>query len=353
MCALVEGSLIQQRDFSITHFASIGWTALALYLSFLVLEPFLTPVVWAVALALLAYPLQRYLARLLHSHSIAAGLVTISVGLAIIVPSIWVAHSLVTAAAAGFDSLVPSSIGDTWKRLATEHPSMAAALTTAQRVLQLSNPMARMSDFVTTRAQHLIGASIRTAVHCMLTLFVMYFLLRDGPRFLAATKHLIPLDPGDTETIIQRVHDTIHAALFGVIAVAMLQGFLGALLLYWLDLPGAVFWGMIMGLLALIPYLGTFIVWIPVASFLAIQGDWHRATVTVLWGTVVIGLADNLLYPYLVGKRLHYHTLIVFFFLLGGVFVFGSAGVVLGPVILAITERLLWVWQSKERGTEE
>jgi len=341
----VEESLIQPRDFSITRFASLGWTALALYSSFLVLEPFLAPIAWGVALALLAHPLQRRLAHLTHSHSIAATLVTILVGFTIIAPSVWVAHSLVAAAAAGFDSLVPSSIGDTWRRLISEHPGMAAALGTAQRVLQLSDPRARMSDFITTRAQHLIGASVRTIAHCLLTLFVMYFLLRDGPQFLATTKRLIPLDLDDTEVIIQRVHDTIHATIFGVVSVAVLQGFLGALLLYWLDLPGVAIWGIIMGLLALIPYLGTFIVWIPVAGSLAMQGDWHRAMITVLWGTVVIGLADNLLYPYLVGKRLHYHTLVVFFFLLGGVLVFGSAGVVLGPVILAITERLLWVWQ--------
>jgi predicted PurR-regulated permease PerM len=147
---------------------------------------------------------------------------------------------------------------------------------------------------------------------------------------------------------MSRIHDTIHAALFGVVAVAVLQGTLGALLLYWLELPGVVVWGTIMGLLALVPYLGTFIVWIPVAFFLAMQGDWYRAGVTVLWGTIVIGLADNLVYPHLVGKRLHYHTLMVFFFLLGGVVLFGSAGVVLGPVVLATTERLLWMWQREE-----
>jgi predicted PurR-regulated permease PerM len=89
------------------------------------------------------------------------------------------------------------------------------------------------------------------------------------------------------------------------------------------------------------PYLGAFVIWIPLAIFLALQGSWDKALVTTAWGTIVIGLSDNLLYPYLVGRRLHYHSLVVFFFLLGGVLVFGPAGIVLGPISLAIAAEVL------------
>lgn len=334
---------------SISHLALIAWTGLALFASFLILRPFLAPIAWGVALALLVYPQHALLTQAVRYRSVAAGIVTCTVGITIIIPSVWVAQSLVSAAAAGIEAIVPSSLHETWRRIATESPAVAEALVALQRVLQLSDVVARASDWMTSRAEYLIGSSIRAVVHGMLTLFVVYFLLRDGPCFLAELRRLIPLQQEDTELLITRIHDTIHAALFGVVAVAILQGLLGAMLLYWLKLPGIVVWSTIMGLLALVPYLGTFIVWIPLALFLAIEGDWHRAGVTVVWGTIVIGLADNLVYPYLVGKRLHYHTLMVFFFLLGGVVIFGSAGVVLGPVVLATTERLLWLWQRGER----
>ena len=102
-----------------------------------------------------------------------------------------------------------------------------------------------------------------------------------------------------------------------------------------------------MGLLAIVPYLGAFIIWIPTAAVLAMHGAWTDAIILSVWGGVVIGLADNFLYPVLVGKRLHYHSLLIFFFLLGGVLIFGGAGVVLGPVVLSVTHSLLGLWQQE------
>jgi predicted PurR-regulated permease PerM len=102
-----------------------------------------------------------------------------------------------------------------------------------------------------------------------------------------------------------------------------------------------------MGLLAMVPYLGAFLVWIPVAMTLALGGRWIDALVLSVWGSLVIGLSDNIIYPFLVGKRMRFHTLIVFFFLLGGVVLFGPSGVVLGPVVLAITDALFEIWRRR------
>jgi predicted PurR-regulated permease PerM len=287
------------------------------------------------------------LATRVKNPSLAAGLITTAVGITLVVPSVWVTHSLFNAAVQGIDAIVPTSLQDVWQRLLEQNPRTAHAVDSIQRVFRISDAFTRAIEGLSTHAQYLIGSSIRAIFHAVLTLFVLFFLLRDGAGFVTALKRLLPLSAPDTDIILKRIDDTIHAAFFGMVAVAMLQGFLGALLLWWLQLPGVVVWGTIMALLALVPYLGAFVVWIPVACFLVLQGEWFRAVITVVWGLFVIGLADNLVYPYLVGKRLHYHSLVVFFFLLGGVMLFGAAGVVLGPVLLATTERILWVWQRE------
>jgi predicted PurR-regulated permease PerM len=80
------------------------------------------------------------------------------------------------------------------------------------------------------------------------------------------------------------------------------------------------------------------------------HGAWTDAIILIVWGAVVIGLADNFFYPVLVGKRLHYHSLLIFFFLLGGVIVFGAAGVVLGPIVLSVTHSLLTLWKRSDAG---
>jgi predicted PurR-regulated permease PerM len=340
--ALICNSLPIQR------LALLAITLVVLYASSLILKPFTTPIAWSVALAVLIYPAYQKLRSAKVHPSVAACVITALVGITVVIPAVWVAHSLFSAAVAGIDTIMPASVSDIWERVLEEYPEASKACKTLQRVFQIPDALSRTQQTLGAHADQLLKGSVKIILESALTLFIVFFLLRDSALFLTGLQQLIPLTPAETQAIVERIYDTIHAALFGMVAVAALQGFLGALLLWWLQLPGVVVWGTIMALLALVPYLGSFIVWIPVAIFLAVQGDWYRASVTVLWGTIVIGLSDNLVYPVLVGKRLHYHSLLVFFFLLGGVVIFGTAGVVLGPVLLATTDRLLWIWRKGE-----
>ena len=111
-----------------------------------------------------------------------------------------------------------------------------------------------------------------------------------------------------------------------------------------------------MGLLAVIPTLGTFVIWAPAALFLALDGELGKAAILVAWGCVAIGLIDNFFVPLLlVGKRLRLHPLLVFIAVVGGISVFGMAGVVLGPVVLSVTDALIEVWRRRtaDGGTAE
>ncbi|MBC8145153.1 MAG: AI-2E family transporter, partial [bacterium] len=131
------------------------------------------------------------------------------------------------------------------------------------------------------------------------------------------------------------------------------QGTLGGLMFWWLGLPLPLLWGVVMGLLAIVPILGAFVIWVPAAIFLVMQGDIWQAVVLAVWGTVVIGLVDNLLYPALVGNKLRLHTLPVFFSIVGGLFVFGACGLIIGPVVLAVADGLVDVWRLRMDAVEE
>jgi predicted PurR-regulated permease PerM len=330
--------------------ATISCIVLALYASFLTLRPFLAPITWAATLSIVAYPLFHALERWRIPHSLRATLVTTLVAATVIVPSVWVLHALVFAAISGIDALVPNPFQHLAERILQSSPDLSETVYSFQAILQSSGIAERSTKLMTELTESFVGASIRGVAQSCLMIFIIFFLLRDGPFFVRGIERLIPLSTADTSMLLGRVTDTIHATLLGMIAVAILQGMLGAILLWWLNIPGVVVWGAIMALLALVPYLGTFVVWIPIAVSLAMQGEWINTVVTIIWGGVVIALSDNILYPYIVGQRLHYHTLLVFFFLLGGVITFGAAGAILGPVILAVTERLLWIWRREEAG---
>ena len=106
-------------------------------------------------------------------------------------------------------------------------------------------------------------------------------------------------------------------------------------------IPGALLWGVVMAILSMVPTAGAFLIWLPTAVVLGLQGEWGRAALIGAWGAFVVGTIDNFLYPALVGKEMRLHTLPVFFAIVGGVMMFGAAGVVLGPVVLAATIALL------------
>ena len=116
---------------------------------------------------------------------------------------------------------------------------------------------------------------------------------------------------------------------------------------WWLVLPAPVLWGVIMALLALVPMLGAFLVWIPAALLLASEGHWGQSLLLTLWGTLVVGTIDNVLRPILVGNRLKLHTILVFISVVGGLILFGPAGLVLGPVVLTVTTGLLELWKPR------
>ena len=105
--------------------------------------------------------------------------------------------------------------------------------------------------------------------------------------------------------------------------------------------------------LSMIPMAGSFLVWVPAAAFLALTGALLKAGILVVWGLLVIGSIDNFLSPRLVGKRARLHELLIFFSVLGGLQVFGVLGLVLGPVVVAITLALIEMVSEAHRPSSE
>jgi predicted PurR-regulated permease PerM len=185
------------------------------------------------------------------------------------------------------------------------------------------------------------------AIGMVLTFYLLFYFLRDRRAALRSLRDLSPLAEADMDRLLSRVGDTVHATIYGTVVVAAVQGTLGGLMFWWLGLPAPVLWGLVMALLAVVPVLGAFVVWIPTALFLALEGSWGRALILAVWGGVVVAGIDNLLYPILVGNRLKVHTIPTFMAIVGGLTVFGSSGLILGPVTLTITLLLLETWRSR------
>jgi predicted PurR-regulated permease PerM len=192
-----------------------------------------------------------------------------------------------------------------------------------------------------------VSGSVQSLFQALVMLYALFFIFRDRDYFIASVKRLSPLTTRETNRLLQRLGDTIHATIFGVIAVAIIQGTLGGIIFALLGIPGAILWASVMAVFAMIPNLGTFVVWGPAALFLLLDGHPIKAIILVAWGLTAIGMIDNLIYPYLVGNRLRTHTLIAFLSILGGLTLFGPTGIILGPVVVNLTAFLLQLWRRR------
>ncbi len=322
-------------------------TGLGCFLCYRLAVPFLPALAWALALAVLFAPLQRWLESKLKGPSVAALISVAIIGSIVVVPASFVGQQLVGQATEGAALIQTKVSTGEWRDALAAHPRLAALAARIDRHLDLPGVVKTSATWLSAAAGAIVKSSVTQMIGFVLTFYLLFFFLRDRRAALDALRLRSPLTDAETDRLFERIGDTIVATVYGALAVSCLQGLLGGLMFWWLDLPAPFLWGVVMALLAVVPMLGAFVVWAPAALFLAAEGSFGRALILILWGALVVGTVDNLLRPILVGKRLKLHTVLAFISVVGGLLLFGAAGLILGPVILTVTTVLLEVWSAR------
>jgi predicted PurR-regulated permease PerM len=181
-------------------------------------------------------------------------------------------------------------------------------------------------------------------------LYTMYFFLLDGDKLLEKILYYLPLQDHDEQQMLERFTSVTRATLKGSAVIGILQGGLAGVAFWVVGIPSAAFWGAIMVVLSIIPSVGTAVVWLPAAVILGFGGAIGKALGLFVFCAVVVGSVDNLLRPMLVGKDTQMHELMIFFGTLGGIFVFGMVGVIIGPIIAAL---FVTIWEIYGQAFQE
>jgi predicted PurR-regulated permease PerM len=329
------------------NLAALALTVLALVLCFLIVRPFVSSLAWAAALAVLAWPLHRRLAQRIRWPTAAAALSVVAIGMLLVVPSGMLIPSVIDEAMSGY-RLVRSQIeSNAWDAALLRYEWIGPVWEWLRQRVDMSVVLQQVGAFLTELGSLAVTTSFVGLIEFALTFFFLFFFLRDRDAVLAGIRGMLPLSASETDGILHAAGDTIFATVYGKVVVGIAQGILGGLMFWWLDLPAAWFWAIVMALLSVIPLLGAPLVWLPAALFLLLDGQWVQAIIMAVWGAAVVGLADNLLYPVVVGRYLHLHTIPMLVSLIGGIVVFGAVGFFLGPVVLAVTIALLEVWRTR------
>jgi predicted PurR-regulated permease PerM len=173
-------------------------------------------------------------------------------------------------------------------------------------------------------------------------LYTMFFFLMSGPGMLRTILAYLPLTEVDKERMVDKFVSVTRATLKGTILIGAAQGLLGGLAFWATGIEGAIFWGTVMTVLSIIPGVGGAIVWIPACIVLAATGSLAKGIALALFCALVVGSVDNLLRPRLVGQDTKMHELMIFFSTIGGIFLFGATGFILGPILAAL---FITVWE--------
>jgi predicted PurR-regulated permease PerM len=311
-----------------------------------ILWPFFSAVLWATVLAIVFAPLYRRILRSIGPHSNLAALATLLIIVTLVIlPLSLTATSLVQEATSLYDRIQSGelNLGIIFQQVRDALPGWVTNLLDRLGLTNLSAVQERLSDALKKGSQVIAAQALSIGqgaadfiLGLLVMLYLLFFLLRDGRALAKRIQDALPLPPEQERALFSKFTTVIRATIKGSVFVAALQGALGGVIFWLLGLHAPVLWGVVMGLLALLPAVGAAVIWVPAAIYLLAIGAVWQGVVLLLFGAFVIGLVDNILRPLLVGKDTKLPDYVVLISTLGGLAIFGLNGFVLGPVIAAM-----------------
>lgn len=305
------------------------------------IRDFLMALLLAAVLAGICRPLHRRLTRLLRGRTGAAAALAILLVVLLVVGPLSTFAGIVGNQA--FE--VGHSLGPWVKeRVAAERAGtgLLSQLPEALRPYQaeILERIGGVAAQLGQRVVDLLAAATRGTLRFLLllvvALYASFFFLRDGRQIIDRILSFAPLSADEKDRVVERFVSVSRATLKGILLIGALQGTLGGVAFAAAGITGAAFWGTVMMLLSMIPGVGTALVWIPTAITLAAQGRGGAAIGLAIWFVVVVGTVDNFLRPRLVGKDTRLPDLLILISTLGGLFLFGAPGIVVGPLVAAL-----------------
>jgi predicted PurR-regulated permease PerM len=311
-----------------------------------ILQPFYGAILWAIVAAVIFAPLNRELLKRMGGRSNLAASVTVLIIIAmVILPLAMIAASL-TREVANLYAKVQSgeyNFGSYVQRVFDALPGWATGLLDRFDLTNLAAVRDWLASGLMKGGQVLAPQALSIGMNTFdfliglgIMLYLLFFLLRDGKALAERIKGVIPLGADQKTALFTKFADVVRATVKGGILVAMAQGALGGLAFWFLGIHAPLLWAVLMGFLSLLPAIGAGLVWIPVAIYLLATGSVWQGVSLIAYGVLVIGLVDNLLRPFLVGKGTKLPDYVVLISTLGGIEVFGLNGFVIGPLIAAI-----------------
>lgn len=340
---------------------------LVIYISYLIVKPFIAALLASAVLAYIFYPLYVKLNKKLKRKNVSAFIISLLIIVILTVPLLFLLNSLTKESQ--FVYIKTKQIfttGDILSlRCAPEDESMLCRvsdwagdfLSKPNVRYHVEDSIKRLTTVVSKKASEFVFSIPTILLNIFVAFFTTFYLFRDGDKVIEKAKGLMPLKSQHQKKMLYELDETTYAIIYGSLLIAVIQGAVGAFGFFLFGISSPITWGILIAIFALVPFIGTAFIWLPVSAVLIVQGFSTNSQSTIMRGiglllfsAFVVASMDNLLKPYLIGKRAKIHPVLVLLGVLGGLALFGFIGFIIGPLVLALLITFLEIYE-KEKNT--
>jgi len=322
--------------------------AIVVIVALIILYPFLTVFILAGAFAVILDPLYKWIKRHITrgNQGIASSITVILFIVVLCIPIFFVGSVIFNQTQDAYYSIVSNGGADSFiSKIDTSINNILPAgfsFDTRDKITQLFSLLTNnLADFFTS--------TFNTILMSMLTIFSIFYLLKDGTKWKNEIVKISPLSEEHVGEIISSLKDSINRIFRGTFLIAIIQGTLAWVGLSIFGIPSPALWGVIAGIGSFIPTLGTSIVLVPAVLFLFFSGMQLQALGLLIWGAILVGGIDNILAPYLISKKSEVSPLFILFAILGGISLMGPVGIVIGPLVLSLLYTLVSIYRREAK----
>lgn len=337
------------RRFRIAFVVILAIAVSALFLA--VIWPFLKPLLLGALLAGLCHPLYRWITRLLRGRRSLGAIITLLILFIVVAgPLSAFLGVVVQQALAVSNQAIPwvqqhfgtASTFNAHDWLVQRFPALADHVPSQEQLVESVGAAAKsIGGFLVTVASRMTATTAVFLLNLFVMVYAMFFFLKDGEKILEKIFYYMPLSDEDEALMLQRFTSITRATVKGTLVIGIIQGGLAGIAFWLAGIDGAAFWGTIMAILSIVPGIGAALIWVPAVIYLIVTGQLLAGMLLFAWCAAVVGTIDNILRPILVGKDAKMPDLLILVGTLGGLFLFGPIGFIVGPIVCGL---FLTVW---------
>lgn len=331
-----------------------------LYYLLLLLTPFSTVLVFAAVLATAFHPVYRAIRKHIKNEAVSSLLTCLLITLLIVIPFI-VLVFLLAGEAVNLYILLQHKLSQGFLDPLFQWQHSGPVFDWYTRVFpgfdpsswditgQITSFAKDLSSLLLSQVQSFVTGILGFFVNFLIMIFAMFYFIKDGSVIVKKIMALSPLPEPYERKLFNRLKTMINATLYGTFFTAIIQGFFGGIGFAIAGISQPILWGTVMSFFALAPYVGTAFVWVPAVLILLFTGGFGAGLFLLIWSILLVSTIDNFLLPYLIGSSAKTYSLLTFLCVIGGIYVWGFPGLVLGPLVLTLLIAMSEIYEAEYR----